>query len=637
MSFGTMIFMRTRQILGQLLKHRARGIQNEINHQRRFADRKCLQKRDCRDESQLVRRPSSNIFQRYGLFKSLPEANFKGFASVLRRSATVRLMASRDQVLGRGSLGLFAFVGISMVGTGIDSLYSGSKSCMEDKFYEDFCSKIRNSCRRTEQESKPDVPDHVSGYEFCKKPLGNGCNGLIFAARIKEDIDVETEADGWDMVEEEVIRTKEEDGWNLVVEGPKEEDRLDLVEEHKEEMSPVNTEEDDYPIAIKMTFNYFASSNSDDILRKYERELVPLNGIASAGKMTSLQLSQKKALKHPNVVDLYRAFVDDEYPQQDYILQHHPACLPSALNPSNGLGRNMTMFVTMKRYDMNLKQYLNRFGEQSECATMIMLTQLLEGITYLVCQGIAHRDLKSDNILVEIQSGFCRLVITDFGCCLVQDNRSLSLPYTSSYVDKGGNSALMAPEIKTAIPGVHSTINYQKSDAWSAATIAYEIVGLPNPFSVSQNTGSKRLDSRTYQESELPSFGDNKHHLTQMVCHKLLKRDPDERLSAAVAANIFHLFLWQPQYWKAACWSTGHVIPKENHVVDWLGTLYVERCMKRVIGTNVPSDYGNLVEEDLCYTFLQRVNLDSLMESVDASQAQIVKEFMASQSYNCKL
>lgn len=37
----------------------------------------------------------------------------------------------------------------------------------------------------------------------------------------------------------------------------------------------------------------------------------------------------------------------------------------------------------------------------------MMTLQLLEGVDHLVQQGIAHRDLKSDNILVEWDSGSC--------------------------------------------------------------------------------------------------------------------------------------------------------------------------------------------------------------------------------------
>jgi len=39
------------------------------------------------------------------------------------------------------------------------------------------------------------------------------------------------------------------------------------------------------------------------------------------------------------------------------------------------------------------------------------------------------------------------LVVTDFGCCLADKNHGLVLPYHSADTDKGGNRALMAPEV----------------------------------------------------------------------------------------------------------------------------------------------------------------------------------------------
>lgn len=39
------------------------------------------------------------------------------------------------------------------------------------------------------------------------------------------------------------------------------------------------------------------------------------------------------------------------------------------------------------------------------------------------------------------------LVITDFGCCLADERTGLQLPFTSWYVDRGGNGCLMAPEV----------------------------------------------------------------------------------------------------------------------------------------------------------------------------------------------
>ena len=94
-------------------------------------------------------------------------------------------------------------------------------------------------------------------------------------------------------------------------------------------------------------------------------------------------------------------------------------------------------------------------------------------------------------------SSFPKLVIADFGCCLADSSVGLKLPFTSYNTDRGGNAALMAPEVARAVPGIFSRINYEKSDAWTVGTLAYEIFGMPNPFY--NETAPKNLHSRSFK------------------------------------------------------------------------------------------------------------------------------------------
>ncbi len=62
---------------------------------------------------------------------------------------------------------------------------------------------------------------------------------------------------------------------------------------------------------------------------------------------------------------------------------------------------------------------------------------------------LCFRDLKSDNVLVDGSN--LDLVVSDFGCCLADKDLGFKIPYTSVYIDRGGNGALMAPEVTTCL------------------------------------------------------------------------------------------------------------------------------------------------------------------------------------------
>lgn len=88
-------------------------------------------------------------------------------------------------------------------------------------------------------------------------------------------------------------------------------------------------------------------------------------------------------------------------------------------------------------YDCSLKKYLSDSLPNVRTA-ILLLAQLLEGVVHINMQGVAHRDLKSDNILLDLQEDSAPiLVITDFGCCLADKINGLQLPYNSMEIDKG--------------------------------------------------------------------------------------------------------------------------------------------------------------------------------------------------------
>ncbi|XP_013375114.1 PREDICTED: serine/threonine-protein kinase PINK1, mitochondrial [Chinchilla lanigera] len=315
----------------------------------------------------------------------------------------------------------------------------------------------------------------------------------------------------------------------------------DVIPQGEREQSPGASA---FPLAIKMMWNISAGSSSEAIFSKMSQELVPASRVALAGEYGAVvhkksKGAPKQLAPHPNIIRVFRAFTSS-VPLLPGALTDYPDVLPPRLHPE-GLGHGRTLFLVMKNYPCTLRQYL-RVSTPSPRLATVMTLQLLEGVDHLVQQGIAHRDLKSDNILVELDSGGCPwLVISDFGCCLADESIGLQLPFPSWYVDRGGNGSLMAPEVATACPGPRAVIDYSKADAWAVGTIAYEIFGLTNPF---YGQGGAHLESRSYQEAQLPALPESVPLDVRQLVRSLLQREASKRPSARVAANVLHLSLW---------------------------------------------------------------------------------------------
>lgn len=299
-----------------------------------------------------------------------------------------------------------------------------------------------------------------------------------------------------------------------------------------------------FPLAIKMMWNISAGSSSEAIFSTMSQELVPASRVALAGEYGAVTCRRSKGgpkqlAPHPNIIRVFRAFTSS-VPLLPGALVDYPDVLPPRLHPE-GLGHGRTLFLVMKNYPCTLRQYLREHTPSPRLAT-VMILQLLEAVDHLVQQGVAHRDLKSDNILVEWDADGCPwLVITDFGCCLADERTGLQLPFTSWYVDRGGNGCLMAPEVSTACPGPKAVIDYSKADAWAVGALAYEIFGVSNPF---YGQGRAHLESRSYQEAQLPALPESVPLDARQLVRSLLQREASKRPSARVAANVLHLSLW---------------------------------------------------------------------------------------------
>jgi len=368
--------------------------------------------------------------------------------------------------------------------------------------------------------------------------------------------------------------------------------------------------------AIKMMFNYDAESNAMAIWKAMNKECIPYDG--SFGHLdpdmenllaTNRGKGQRKTLKsHPCIVKI-RAIFTDYTPHLPDALKLYPNALPARIY-EQGYGRNMTLFLVMDKYDKSLSEYL-KSNFISPRTSLYLTTQLFEAIAFLVENGIAHRDLKSDNILLDLRHGDDQpwLVVSDFGFCSTE----LRVPFPTDDVMRGGNRALMAPEIITASPGQFSNLDFSASDIWAAATIVYEIFGANNPFYPDvENPHKSPLYNVTYSEDDLPSLPCSAPEPVQNLVRDLLRRNPRERPKPTVAANVCHMALEK---------MNGN-LPEKDDWFKWIteiavATLFQCRSMRRSYAPKEEKDNpkNSLTTMDwkLRLLWLSRIDYNSLV------------------------
>lgn len=499
--------------------------------------------------------------------------------SILSRVTTSLSTGLRErttrQLLYGNSTPFFAFVGIGLA--------SGSILRKEDQL-EGLCWEIRESLERMQKsmaEAESDLfrPSEPVGInKFTIGPfIGKGSNAAIFAARKKPMCEATDDCPSY---------SKDE---------------------------PLSS----FPFALKMVFNYGINSNVSEIMTKTFKEMMPARVRYSPPEAEDLLSEGIHLPPHPNLVTMHVAFPDrvpDDLPNATEFSN----ALPSRLT-SVGYGRNMSLFILMKRYEMNLSEYLSKEKVETREAILIF-AQILEAIAHINRHGVAHRDLKSDNFLVDViheKEHECPcIVLTDFGCCLADPINGLFLPFLTPTVDKGGNSALMAPEVASAklnSPGVSilspiKYIDYTKSDGWAAGAIAYELFTGENPFCKAES-----LRNTTYVESQLPPL-DEVPSIIRKVVKSLLVKSQAKRISADFAADVVQLYLWAPSNWLKK--SVDISLPSNTEIMQWL------LCMTtKILTTASFGQRRSQAEYLLIGSFLRRACLSRLRSAIAFAQA----------------
>ena len=128
------------------------------------------------------------------------------------------------------------------------------------------------------------------------------------------------------------------------------------------------------------------------------------------------------------------------------------------------------MCLVMKLYEQSVLDLLLEGSLEMRLA-MSLILQLFQALTELQEASILSRDIRPSNLLLD---KFNNLVIADFGISHVMDSAATSYLATEN---PGGTCSYMAPECFQVAIGVG-----YKSDIWSAACVAVQMLSGPPPF-----------------------------------------------------------------------------------------------------------------------------------------------------------
>lgn len=185
----------------------------------------------------------------------------------------------------------------------------------------------------------------------------------------------------------------------------------------------------------------------------------------------------------------------------------------------------------------DLNYFISSHRNYSEMVIAHHFRQILQGLHYLHAQGIVHRDMKLDNILIKGDHEYGEVKIADFGLSALirHENRSYDRNYStkrkefSGLVDMWGTACYFAPEVIDKRYG-------PQADMWSAGCILYEMLCGEHPFEAESDDElySKIQHARFSLEGKAwDAVSDNAKDLLR----KILVVSPISRLSATEAMS----------------------------------------------------------------------------------------------------
>jgi tetratricopeptide (TPR) repeat protein/predicted Ser/Thr protein kinase len=213
-------------------------------------------------------------------------------------------------------------------------------------------------------------------------------------------------------------------------------------------------------------------------------------------------------------------------------------------------------FITMEFVEgQDLASLIDEQGKYSPEETVKILRQVCAALEAAHAEGVVHRDLKPQNIMIEASGRVC---VMDFGLARSMETTGMTQAGTVL-----GTPAYMSPEQAKGMPAD------ERSDLYSLGIIAYQMLTGKIPFKTDSMLASMLLRTQGPPPPAIEVEPTIPQALSDLI-QKSLAVDPLERYqSAALMGQDF--YAWQEGTLAKAIVTPRVAMMTESHTKKWIG------------------------------------------------------------------